>query len=210
MVMPQRFTAGRYDRVAITGRAPENIVRGPLKKEQSQFAPLLESLEAELPYPHMPEPGSGVISGLPDVGVRNLIVVRAAACGCVARPRWCRPRHQHHRCPMPTADTVRTPSTFGISAWLHRSEAMRPPMCRWERTGRDPCRDRRRDHAIPGPRCPVAAGEGPGSCDSSGHRHLSSWWACAAAARRSHPVAIRVFRAAGRRPSWLTSILGPC
>lgn len=70
---------------------------------------------------------------------------------------------------MPAADTVRTPGTFGISAWLHRSEARRHLRCRWERTGRDPRCDRQRGHASPCPRHPVAAGEGLGSCHSSGH-----------------------------------------
>ena len=106
---------------------------------------------------------------MPVEAARNLIVVGASACGCAARPQWCRPTHQHRRCPMPTADRVRTPGTFGISAWPHRSDARTHPMCRWERTHRDPRRDRLHGHASPCPRRPVAAGEGLGSCHSSDH-----------------------------------------
>ncbi len=69
---------------------------------------------------------------------------------------------------MPTADMVRTPGTFGISAWLRRSEARRHPRCRGERTGRDPRPGKRRGHASPCPGRRVAAGEGLGSCHSSG------------------------------------------
>ncbi len=93
----------------------------------------------------------------------------ATAAGNAVRLRWCRPRHQRRRCPAPTAGTVRTPGTFGISAWLLRSEAKRHLRCREERTGRDPRRGRRRRHASPYPRGPVAAGEGPGSRYSSRH-----------------------------------------
>ena len=91
----------------------------------------------------------------------------ATAGGGAARPRWCRPRPRRRRCPAPTADTVRTPGTFGISAWLLRSEAKRHLRCRRERTGRDQRRDRRRSYASPYPWRLVAAGEGLGSCYSS-------------------------------------------
>jgi hypothetical protein len=128
--------------------------------------------------------------------VRNLIMVRADACGCAARPPWCRPRHRHRRCPMPIADTVRTLGTFGISAWLHGPEAMRHPMCRSERTGRDPRRDRRLGHASTCPRPLVGAGEGLGSCHSSGHATFPPR-GVRAAALRCHALTIQVFRAAG-------------
>jgi len=91
----------------------------------------------------------------------------ATAYGCAARPQWCRPRPRRRRCPAPSEGTVRTPGTFGISAWLLRSEAKRHLRCRGERTGRDQRRDRRRSYASPYPRRLVAAGEGLGSCYSS-------------------------------------------
>jgi hypothetical protein len=94
-------------------------------------------------------------------------LMRAAAYACAVRPPWRRPRHQHRRCPTPTAGRGRTPGTFGISAWLRRSESRRHLRCREERTGRDPRRDRRHSHASPHPRRLVAAGEGLGSCYSS-------------------------------------------
>ena len=93
----------------------------------------------------------------------------ATAAGNAVRLPWCRPRHQRRRFPAPIAGTVRTPGTFGISAWLLRSEANRQLRCREERTGRDPRRGRRRSHASPYPRGLAAAGEGPGSRYSSGH-----------------------------------------
>ena len=96
-------------------------------------------------------------------------LARATACAGAARPPWCRPRHQRRRCPAPTVDTVRTPGTFGISAWLHRSAAQRHQRCRGERIDRDPLRDRRHSYASPCLRGLVAAGEGLGSCYSSGH-----------------------------------------
>jgi hypothetical protein len=96
-------------------------------------------------------------------------LVRPTAYACVARPQWCRPRHQHRRYPTPIADTVRAPGTFGISAWLHRSGAKRHLRCREERRGQDPRRGRRHSCASPYPRRLVAAGEGFGSRYSSGH-----------------------------------------
>jgi hypothetical protein len=92
-----------------------------------------------------------------------------AACACAAPPRWCRPRYQRRQGAMPTAGMVRTLGRFGISAWLRRSGARRHPWCRWERTARDPRRDRRHSYASPCPRCPVVFGEGLGSCQSLGH-----------------------------------------
>lgn len=92
--------------------------------------------------------------------------VRAAAGGNAVRPRWYRPRHLRGRCQAPTADTVRTPGTSGIPAWLLRSEARRNRWCRGERTGQGRRRDRRRSHASPFLRRRVAAGEIHGSCHS--------------------------------------------
>jgi hypothetical protein len=97
-----------------------------------------------------------------------------AACACAAPPRWCHPRYQRRQCPMPTAGMVRIPGRFGISAWLRRSGARKHPRCRWERTARDPRRDRRHNYASPHRRCPAAPGEGLGSCQSSDHATFSS------------------------------------
>ena len=95
-------------------------------------------------------------------------LMSAIACACAALPQWCRPRHQRPRWSAPTADTVGAPDTFGISAWLLRSEARRHLRCREERTGRGPHRDRQHSDASPNPRRYVSAGEGLGSCYSSG------------------------------------------
>jgi hypothetical protein len=91
--------------------------------------------------------------------------VRAAG-GNAVRPRWYRPRHLRGRCQAPTAGTVRTPGTSGISAWLLRSEARRNRWCRGERTGQDRRRDKRRGHASPAPRRRAAVGEIHGLCHS--------------------------------------------
>jgi len=60
------------------------------------------------------------------------------------------------------ANFTGVPGTFGISAWLVRSEARRHPRCREGRTGRDPRRGRRPGDASPYRRR-LVAGEGPGS-----------------------------------------------
>jgi hypothetical protein len=95
---------------------------------------------------------------------------RALRChaGCAALPQWYRPRPQRPRGPAPTAGTAGRPGTSGIPAWLPRSEAKRHPMCRAERTTRDPHHGRRQSHASPYPRGPVPAEEGLHSRYSSG------------------------------------------
>ena len=105
---------------------------------------------------------------------RCLNSLMRAACACAAPSRWCHPRCRWRQCAMPTAGMVRKPGRFDISAWLRRSGARRHPRCRWERTARDPRRDRRRSYASPRPRCPVAFGEGLGSCQSLDHAPFSS------------------------------------
>ena len=129
--------------------------------------------------------------------------MRVIAAVCAALRQWCRPRPPRRRGQAPTADTIGVPGTFGISAWLVRSEARRHPRCREGRTGRDPRRGRRPGHASPYPRR-LVRWRRSWLVILMGPATFSPWEACGSGVIA---LATQGFRAARHLPSWRTPIV---